>query len=178
MNGEMEILEKVKRAFGDRIETAPKRERQAEIRVPLELLHPLIGYLKAQGFGHLATISCVDWIEGGEFELVYHLWSYERRFHLLVKTRIDRENPTVETIIPIFRIAETYERELHEMFGIDFPGNPNLTPLLLEDWDGPPPMRRDFDTRKYVEEKYGMVDLTKELWERQEPILEGENGED
>ena len=40
------------------------------------------------------------------------------------------------------------------MFGVEFQGNPDLSPLFLEDWEGPPPFRKDFDWRAYVREKY------------------------
>jgi len=41
------------------------------------------------------------------------------------------------------------------MYGVHFEGNPRLTPFLLDHWQGPPPMRRDFDTRKYVQDAFG-----------------------
>jgi NADH-quinone oxidoreductase subunit C len=62
----------------------------------------------------------------------------------------------------VFRHAQTYEREIHEMYGVFFEGNARLTPLFLEHWRGPPPMRRDFDTRKYVEETFGSPPSAKE----------------
>jgi NADH-quinone oxidoreductase subunit C len=49
----------------------------------------------------------------------------------------------------------TYQRELKEMFGIDFQGSPRVNEaFILEGWDNIPPMRRDFDTKKYSEETY------------------------
>ncbi len=68
---------------------------------------------------------------------------------ILVKTRIPRDNPVQDTLLPLWDQAQTYEREIHEMFGIKFEGNPRLTPFILEDWEGIPPMRKDFDSRKY-----------------------------
>ncbi len=110
--------------------------------------------LKARGFEHLSGISCTDWLEQGEFELVYHLWSYTEKIHVMLKTRLPRQEPQIVTASPVFRHAQTYEREIHEMYGVYFEGNPRLTPLLLDHWQGPPPMRRDFDTRGYVKDKF------------------------
>jgi len=124
--------------------------------VPRDGLVSLLLLLKADGFEHLSMISCVDWIEEGELELVYHLWSQEKKVHVMAKTRIGREAPRFLSIIPIFRHAQTYERELHEMFGIVFDGNPRLVPLLLDHWRGPPPMRKDFDLRRYAKETFGV----------------------
>ena len=118
--------------------------------------------LKARGFEHLSAISCTDWLEQGEFELVYHLWSYADRIHVMLKTRLPRENPRTVTASPVFRHAQTYEREIHEMYGVHFEGNPRLTPFLLDHWQGPPPMRRDFDTRQYVQDTFGSIPSVEE----------------
>jgi len=55
----------------------------------------------------------------------------------------------------LWKQAGTYQRELKEMFGIDFPGSPRVDDsFILEGWDNIPPMRRDFDTKKYSEETF------------------------
>ncbi|MBN2781385.1 MAG: NADH-quinone oxidoreductase subunit C, partial [Candidatus Marinimicrobia bacterium] len=55
----------------------------------------------------------------------------------------------------LWKQAATYQRELKEMFGIDFPGSPRIDePFILEGWQDIPPYRRDFDTKKYSEETY------------------------
>lgn len=96
-----------------------------------------------------------DWLEKGIYELTYHAWSYADKLLLTIKTEIDRDKPTVTSTIPIWdENAQIHERELHELFGVDFEGNPDLAPLFLEDWDGPPPFRKDFNWREYVRNKY------------------------
>jgi len=110
----------------------------------------------------------VDWIEEKEFELVYILTAYPGkdeftgREHVILKTRISRERAEFKTIIPIFRNAEPYEREIHELFGINFEGHPRLTHLLLEREYEIPPFRKDFDTRKYVEEVFDKIPFVEE----------------
>ena len=54
----------------------------------------------------------------------------------------------------IWRHANTYEREIREMFGIDFPGLVANKEFILEDWQDMPPMRRDFKTKEYVDDHY------------------------
>jgi len=116
----------------------------------------VLSYLRDhQGYVHLSFITCVDQLEEGEFELVYMLRNHSIHHDLGVKTRIDRENPVMESIHGHWAAVATYQRELREMFGIDFPGCPRVEEsFALESWEGPPPMRRDFDTRKYSEETY------------------------
>jgi NADH-quinone oxidoreductase subunit C len=61
----------------------------------------------------------------------------------------------MESIHEIWPTAATYQRELREMFGIDFPGSPRLhEEFILEGWNDIPPYRRDFDTLKYAQANY------------------------
>jgi NADH-quinone oxidoreductase subunit C len=131
----------------------PRKGRMV-VTTPKDSLSSALLLLKSGGFVHLSMISCVDWIEERELELVYHLWSYQEKIHAVVKTRIGRNKPNFLSVIPIFPNAQTYERELHEMFGISFQGNPRLIPLLLDHWRATPPMRKDFDLRRYAEENF------------------------
>ncbi|MBD3172646.1 NADH-quinone oxidoreductase subunit C [Candidatus Bathyarchaeota archaeon] len=112
--------------------------------------------LKEWGFNHLSDVTVVDYLEDEEFEIIYHLWDHNNHERLILKTRIPRDNPVINTLTHIWTSAQMHERENHEMFGVNFNGNNKLTPLLLEDWDGLPPLRKDFDSRQYVlDEFYG-----------------------
>jgi NADH-quinone oxidoreductase subunit C len=121
--------------------------------------------LKDEGYVHLALISCVDWIDKEKLELVYILSSYFKNDHVILKTNIPRKKPKFITMIDIFENAEPYEREIHELFGIDFEGHPRLIPLFLERDYEIPPFRKDFDTRAYVK---GLFDKI--------PPVEGDDG--
>ena len=127
------------------------------VRTKQENLLPVLKLLKSEGFRQLKAISCVDWIEEKEFELVYHLSSLNSPLHIMVKVRVEREDAQIETIIKIFENAQVYEREIHELFGVKFRGNPNLSPLFLENWRSIPPFRKDFDTREYVKDVFDKI---------------------
>jgi len=115
------------------------------------------------GFSHLSTISAVDWLDESKIELAYHLWSYTHKCLLTIKTKVDRDNPIIDSVNSIWGTnAETCERECHEMFGVKFKGNNNLTPLFLEDWQGPPPFLKDFDWREYVKKEFYRKDDPRE----------------
>jgi len=118
---------------------------------------PMLSFLKNEGYDHLVLISCVDWIDEREFELVYILTPYSGGGHVILKTRISRENPLFPTATTVFKNASVYEREIHELFGINFEGHPKLSPLFLTKSYKVPPFRKDFDTRKYVEETFDSV---------------------
>jgi NADH-quinone oxidoreductase subunit C len=112
--------------------------------------------LKDWGFNHLSDVTIIDYINEEEFEVIYHLWDHNSHTRLMLKTRLPRDEPIIDTLTPIWSSAQMHERENHEMFGINFRGNNRLQPLLLEDWEGLPPLRKDFDSRQYVlDEFYG-----------------------
>jgi NADH-quinone oxidoreductase subunit C len=133
-------------------------DNQIEVRADAFALPGLLSYLKSNGFAHLSNILAVDWIEEGEFELVYNLFSYVHKLHATVKARVDREIAHAPSILTLWPQAQVYEREIHEFFGILFDGNPNLEPFFLHNWQDSPPLRKDFDTEEYSRRAYGMID--------------------
>ncbi|HKK48212.1 MAG TPA: NADH-quinone oxidoreductase subunit C [Alkalispirochaeta sp.] len=109
------------------------------------------------GYRHLAFFTAIDQIEEERFELLYMLHSYELKHDLGVIVEIPREGEAcaMDTIHHLWPAAETYQRELREMFGIDFPESPGLQDdFALEGWEDIPPMRKEFDTREYSERVY------------------------
>ncbi|MFC0526517.1 NADH-quinone oxidoreductase subunit C [Phytohabitans kaempferiae] len=88
-------------------------------------------------------LSAVDELDAG-FSVVAHLWSTSRRHGVLVRTRVARDTPAVESVVPIYPGAAWHERETHEMFGIDFPGHAELRPLLLPPEFEGHPLRKEF----------------------------------
>jgi NADH-quinone oxidoreductase subunit C len=149
------IIKRIKANFSDAKEKNDFAYNRLDFAVQKETIPSILFYLKDEmGFIHLSHISCVDWIEEGEFELVFILWSPEEKIKVFVKTRIDRENPVMDNIDMIWRQANTYERELREMYGIQFTGLVAPDEFILEDWQGPPPMRRDFDTEAYANKTF------------------------
>ncbi len=153
MTHEQELVDQLKSRFPAADAWVQRRQRVI-VSVARELVPSVLLWLKQAGYHQLTLITCVDWIEDNQFELVYHVASHASGIHTMVKTRIDRDQPVMESIIPIYVPAQPYEREIHEFFGVDFPGNPDLAPLYLDDWRDIPPMRKDFDTKAYSQRTY------------------------
>jgi NADH-quinone oxidoreductase subunit C len=117
----------------------------------------VLAYMKSIGFGQLSLLTCIDWIEENQFELVYILMNWENGIHALVRTRLDRENPKFKTIEHIYPGVKYYERDVHEFFGVEFEGNAeSFKHLFLELWEADHPMKKDFDPERFSEERYGM----------------------
>jgi NADH:ubiquinone oxidoreductase subunit C len=95
-------------------------------------------------FDYLFCLTCVDWKT--HLTMVYHLESTTYRHQLVVKVQLDRNKPEIETVSHIWRTAEFHEREVYEMFGVNFLNHPDLRLLILPDgWEGRNPMRKDFE---------------------------------
>ena len=96
------------------------------------------------GFDFLFCVTGVDWKT--HLSMVYHFRSNRYVHMLVVKVKLDRSNPAIETVSDIWRTAEQNEREAYEMFGIQFLHHPDLRLLILPDgWEGKNPMRKDFE---------------------------------
>ncbi len=92
----------------------------------------------------LDTITGVDWMAEGQFEVVYDYFNPRKALRVVVRTRIPRDNPEVPTIHKVFPGANWHERETHDFFGIRFVGHPNLTPFLLPEDADYHPLRKDY----------------------------------
>ena len=148
------LLQAVEKVMGSSSKVI--RARRGEVIVDKGSIRPILSALKDSGLDHFVALTCIDLIKEGKFGLVYHLWSYGSRSHVFVRTKVDRKAPSIDSVYDIYRPAITYEREIKEMFGVDFPGNPRLTQFILEDWEGIPPMRKDFDLRGYAKETFAV----------------------
>lgn len=95
-------------------------------------------------FDFLFCLTCVDWKT--HLTMVYHLRSTKLQHAVVVKAKLDRTKPEIETVSDIWRTAEFHEREVYEMFGVHFLHHPDLRLLILPaGWEGKNPMRKDFE---------------------------------
>jgi NADH-quinone oxidoreductase subunit C len=95
------------------------------------------------GCGFFDWLTGVDELEDG-FAVVAHVYSLGQGHHLLVRTRVPREDPVLASAVGVYRGANWHERETFEMFGVVFEGHPNLKPLLLPDGFEGHPLRKEF----------------------------------
>ena len=120
-----------------------EHQDDAMIRVAPEKLHAAAQAMKDIGFDRLGFVTAVDY--GDEFELVYRLTSRPHTAGAFLKTRISREEPSVESMCDLWEAANWQEREVWDMFGITFAGHPDLRRILLpEEWAGYP-LRKDYN---------------------------------
>lgn len=88
---------------------------------------------------------------GGRLEIVYVLQSLEPERTIVLKTNAPYEDPTVPSVTSVWRAADWYEREAHDLYGVSFDGHPDLSPLLLYDGFEGYPGRKEFPFYEYRE---------------------------
>jgi len=137
-------------------ELTEQRDNLAFITIKQEQLRPLLLHLRdKENFSHLVILTAVDWLEDNIFQLTYLLSNREAAIDIGLRLMIPRDNAVMESIHDIWPTAATYQRELREMFGINFPDSPGVNDdFILEGWNDIPPYRRDFDTLKYSKENF------------------------
>jgi NADH-quinone oxidoreductase subunit C len=123
-------------------------------------IHPVIAALKEQGFDYLVDLTAVDYPAKPErFEVVYILYSFARNERVRVKARI-KEGEKPHSVVELYPTANWLEREVFDMFGIQFADHPDLRRILMpDDWNGHP-LRKDYgitqmDTQ-WVQENLGI----------------------
>ncbi|MAF84991.1 MAG: NADH-quinone oxidoreductase subunit C [Dehalococcoidales bacterium] len=119
---------------------------QESLVIKSEFLLSVATFLKdtpGLDFNYLAAITAVDYYD--YFEVVYQLTSLEHNHSLVVKARCyERDNPTLPSMVSLWRGADLQEREIYDLMGISFDGHPNLKRLFL--WQGfkGHPLRKDY----------------------------------
>lgn len=110
----------------------------------------------ALAFDYLMLVSGTDFET--YLEVVYHLYSYRHHHGLTIKTRPqDYERPAVPSVTSVWPGANWHERETAEMLGIDFPGHPDLRPLLLEEGVTERPLRKSHPLVEPYADRPGIV---------------------
>ena len=121
-------------------------------------LIPLLKYLKndvAQPFRMLYDLTAIDERTRtnrfdqpeSDFTVVYHLTSFGRNEDIRIKVPLSDRDVTIPSITSIWESANWYEREVYDMFGINFTGHPRLTRILMpETWHGHP-LRKEHPAR-------------------------------
>lgn len=111
-----------------------------------ENLLAVTALLKEQfGFDLFLDVTAVDYPERQpRFDVVYHLFSSAQRLRIRLKVQVTESNPGVMTLTRLYGSARYMEREVHEMYGIEFIGNDDLRPILLYEGFQGHPLRKDY----------------------------------
>ncbi len=130
---------------------------ELSLTVRREAIRQVLTFLRDDAscsFRQLVDICGVDWPERDErFDVVYHLLSMMHNLRIRIKVRAGETTP-VDTVTDIFSSAGWFEREVWDMYGVSFSGNPDLRRILTDyGFDGHP-LRKDFPLTGFVELRY------------------------
>jgi NADH-quinone oxidoreductase subunit C len=95
-------------------------------------------------FEVLSDLTALDWPKDEKVQVVYHLFSYKHNHQIVLKVDLPRDNPKLATVEGLWKVANWFEREIYDLFGVIFEGHSDLRRIMLpEDWTGYP-LRKDY----------------------------------
>lgn len=101
-----------------------------------------------QHYDHLADVTAVDYGGGRPIEVVYQLWSIPRRAALRLKCELSLDALEIDSATAIWEGANWLEREVYDMYGVEFRGHPDMRRILMPDnYAEGHPLRKDFPLR-------------------------------
>ena len=156
-----DLAKELKQHFGDKITETSTYLGQNFVVAKPDAAIPILEYLKLEAdFDYLVDITAVDWPKRPErFDLIYILYSFARNERLRIKTFLP-EGMKPESSVSVHLTANWLEREVYDMFGIEFAGHPDLRRILMPDeWQGYP-LRKDYgilqQDDRWVQENLGI----------------------
>lgn len=143
---EPSTAEALKAVFEDAILDISERLGQVAITVDARAIRDICRWLRDErAFVLLSDLTAQDCARGEpRFYVIYHLRSLERRELLRLRAGVSSKKPRLASVTGVWPGANFYEREVYDLFGIEFEGHPNLKRIVMpEEWEGYP-LRRDY----------------------------------
>jgi NADH-quinone oxidoreductase subunit C len=152
------VIDAAKAALGDALVEAVEKVGEIQLHVKREAVVDVLRDLrdtKGLEYQQLMEIAGVDYPDRGaeRFEVVYCLLSLTRNHRLHVHVRTDDMKP-VPSVTGLWPVAGWLEREVYDMYGVLFEGNPDLRRILTDYGFKGHPLRKDFPMTGYVELRY------------------------
>jgi NADH-quinone oxidoreductase subunit C len=137
--------QEVGEAVPDSIRDTEFHRGRATLIVDPDKVHAVLEQLRGKGYTFLASLHGVDYYpQEPRLGVLYELLDMKRVDRISVKARVHTDDPRIATVTDIWAGANHPEREVFDMFGVEFDGHPDLRRILMpEDYEGHP-QRRDF----------------------------------
>ena len=148
------VLDSLKNEFPQSILDLKEFRGETTLFIAKDSIREILGLLKDRfDFTFLADVTAVDYlgIKSPRYEVVYHIHrfgpEYEENVRVRIKTEVSEDDLKIDSVTTIWSGADWLEREVYDMFGIEFTGHPDLRRILMPEDYGPYPLRKDFDVR-------------------------------
>jgi NADH-quinone oxidoreductase subunit C len=142
-----EIYDRLEREFAGQVSDFKGDVLEPYFSVAPASIVPVCAYLLQEPelrFEILSDLTALDWPKENRLQVVYHLYSYAHRHQAVLKVNLPREEPRIATVENVWKAANWFEREVFDLFGVQFDGHTDLRRILLpEDWVGFP-LRKDY----------------------------------
>ncbi len=140
-----ELHDRLREKFGDDVGPLGEAKVDPFCVVKAARIVEVCRYAKAElAVDFLEDLTAVDQPKRSVIEVVYHLFSFRHREGLVLKVEADRAAPRVASVEGVWKAANWFEREVYDLFGVEFTGHPDLRRIMLpDDWVGHP-LRKDY----------------------------------
>lgn len=148
------VIDALKARFGEAILDTYSAHGDDYAIIARSSLHDVVAYLRDApelAFNMLSDMTAVDYLDlpdlapqGQRFGLIYNFLSLTHLHRVYLKVPISEDDPTAPTLVSFYKIANWYEREVWDMYGIRFDGHPDLRRLLMYDEFDGHPLRKDY----------------------------------
>lgn len=142
------VLEKLAERFGDAVLSTHSKFGDDTAVVRPERIVEIGTFLRDDPdllFDFAMDLTAVDYLgEEPRFEVVYHLFSLEKKHRVRIKARVPEEDPAIDSVASVWPGMNWYEREAWDMYGIRFRNHPNLTRILMYEEFVGHPLRKDY----------------------------------
>ena len=162
LNFSQNVCKKIAEKFPESID---KEQNKDWIQLKPENWLEIAKWLKSNESLYFDSLQCNTGMDLGEgiLESRYNLHSMKHLHKIEIRIKVSVEKPDIPSVEEVWRVADWFERETYDMFGINFIGHRDLRRILLpEDWEGWP-LRKDYEEQ---ETYHGIVvPKVKEGWE-------------
>ncbi len=144
-----DAIASLQRQFPGKVGQGKEFRDEWTVEVDREIIRGVAAHLKNElGYNFLVDISSVDdFGDEPRYEVIYEfsgLGDTKHPLQLREKVRVSEEEPSLDSVVPVFQGADWHEREIFDMMGLRFNDHPDLRRILM--WEGYPyfPLRKDF----------------------------------
>ena len=157
MNNLSDLEKKINSELGTKINTSEIKHSQIYLEIDSEDLIDVVLFVKTNKdtkFRQLIDITVVDYPERSKrFKIVYLFLSHEFNQRMILSYDIS-ENEVISSLTPIFPSANWMEREVFDMYGVNFKDHPDLRRILTDYGFKGHPLRKDFPLTGHTEVRY------------------------
>lgn len=148
-----QVIEKLKGVLADAISGEGSHAGQPWVECPRDRVHDVLAFLRSDpelAFDSLMDVTAVDYLNQGapeRYAVVYNLLASTTGTRFRVKTWAPEDDPVVPTASDLWKAADWGEREVYDMYGVEFSGHPNLIRIMLPEYYTGHPLRKDYPLR-------------------------------